>query len=103
MNASAWELLRAVRGPLLLMTFGTLVALNHTDRIDFSRTWPVLIIVYGVMKLLERMVPRPLPPPWQPQAYPQPGFTPEYPQYPPPPQQPQGGRPQGETPQGGTV
>ena len=95
MNASAWELLRAVRGPILLMTFGVLVALNHTDKVDFDRTWPVLIIVYGFLKLLERMVPRPVPPPWPPpqapyQAAPQPSYTPEYPQYP-PPQAPQGG------------
>ena len=93
MNASAWELLRAVRGPILLMTFGVLVALNHTQKMDFERTWPVLIIVYGFLKLIERMVPRPVPPPWQPPtgAYPvatppsaTPSYTPEYPQYPPP-------------------
>ncbi len=35
MNASAWELLRAVRGPILLMTFGVLVALNHTQQDGF--------------------------------------------------------------------
>jgi hypothetical protein len=95
MNGSAWEVLRATRGPILLMTFGVLVALNHTNKVDFERTWPVLIIVYGFLKLLERMVPRPVPPPWPPpqvpyQAAPQPGYTPEYPQYP-PPQTPQGG------------
>ncbi|HYI97040.1 MAG TPA: hypothetical protein VEX68_26085 [Bryobacteraceae bacterium] len=93
MNASAWELLRAVRGPILLMTFGVLVALNHTGKMDFERTWPVLIIVYGFLKLIERMVPRPVPPPWQPPvgAYPVAtppsaarSYTPEYPQYPPP-------------------
>ncbi len=32
----------------------------------------MLIIVYGFLKLIERMVPRPVPPPWQPPtgAYP---------------------------------
>ena len=95
MNASAWELVRAVRGPILLVTFGVLIALNHTDKISFERTWPVLIIVYGLLKLLERMLPRPVPPPWQQPQPPYPtatpaSFTPEYRQYP-PPQAPQGG------------
>lgn len=90
MNAKPWQVIRAVRGPILLITFGTLMALNHTDKLDFERSWPVLIIVYGIFKLLERLVGRPVPPPW-----PQPSYTPEYPPpYPapqPPPQYPQGG------------
>ena len=101
MSASAWELLRAVRGPILLMVFGVLVALNHTQKMDFERTWPVLIIVYGFLKLIERIVPRPVPQPWPPPtgaypvatssvATPPASYTPEYPQYP-PPQTPQGG------------
>ena len=89
MNASPWQVIRAVRGPILLMTFGTLMALNHTDKLDFERSWPVLIIVYGVFKLLERIAVRPAPPVW-----PQPSYTPQYTQYQPPqppPQFPQGG------------
>ena len=31
MNARAWEFVRAIRGPILLITFGTLTALNHTN------------------------------------------------------------------------
>jgi hypothetical protein len=107
MNASAWDILRAVRGPALLITWGTLMALSHTGRIGFDRTWPVLIIVYGLFKLFERMVARPLPmpPPWP--APPQPVYPvgplvspagtyvpPQYPPPPPPtytPQQPEGG------------
>ena len=56
MNGRAWEFVRAIRGPILLITFGTLTALNHTNRLDFERSWPVLIIVYGVLKLAERML-----------------------------------------------
>jgi len=93
-NVSAWELLRAVRGPVLLIAFGTVMALNHTDIIGFERTWPVLIIIYGIFKLLERMVTRPAPPSW-----PQAGYPAAYQPYPPPaqyvaphqPQNPQGG------------
>jgi hypothetical protein len=103
MNGKAWAFARAVRGPVMLITFGTLMALNHTDKVDFERSWPVLIIVYGVFKLLERMVGRPVPPDappvWPPQAgnpaqsyaaaqYPPPT---QYPPVYPPPQTPQGG------------
>lgn len=90
MNASAWQVIRAVRGPILLITFGTLMALNHMDKLSFERTWPILIIVYGVFKLLERMLARPVAPAWQ-----QPGYTPPYP----PPYQPP--QPPTQYPQGG--
>lgn len=94
MNARAWELIRAVRGPFVLITFGTVMALNHMDIIGFERTWPVLIIVYGIFKLLERMMGRPVPPSWPPA-----GHTASYTPYPPPsqyvsphpPQNPHGG------------
>ena len=83
MNASAWELARAVRGPILLIAFGGLTALHHMNVISFERTWPTIIIVYGFLKLIERLVARPVPP--------QSGYTPVgYPpaQYPPPNQYP---------------
>ena len=52
-------LLRAIQGPVLLITVGSLFALDHAGSYGFSRTWPVLIIVVGVMKLLERAATRP--------------------------------------------
>ena len=98
MNANAWEFVRAIRGPILLVTFGTLTALNHTNRLDFERSWPVLIIVYGLLKLVERIVARPVPPSPPPSwhqpspEYPAPTYTPsQYPPVYPPPQTPQGG------------
>jgi hypothetical protein len=48
------QLARAIRGPVLLITIGTLFALDHLGDFDFSRTWPILIIVIGLMKLFER-------------------------------------------------
>jgi hypothetical protein len=45
----------AVRGPILLIAVGTLFALHQAGMISFSRSWPLLIIVVGVMKLLERV------------------------------------------------
>ena len=55
MNGNSGTLAQAVRGPIMLITLGSLVALDIFFNVDFSRTWPVLIIVFGVMKLLERM------------------------------------------------
>ena len=45
----------AVRGPLMLITLGTLMAIDHAGGMRFSRTWPVLIIVFGILKLAEYM------------------------------------------------
>jgi hypothetical protein len=52
MNSS--NLMCAIRGPIMLITVGTLFAVDHFGPYPFWRTWPVLIIVYGLLKLLER-------------------------------------------------
>ena len=72
----SFEFARAVRGPVLLIVVGILFALDQAGYWGFERTWPVLFIVYGVLKLLERVVAPPPPPayypppqgPWQPPA-----------------------------------
>jgi hypothetical protein len=38
----------------MLIAVGLLFLLDHTGSFSFSRTWPVLIIAFGVLKLLER-------------------------------------------------
>jgi len=53
MNRSA-ELIRAIRGPVLLITLGALLTADRFSGVPFTKTWPVLLIVLGVMKLLER-------------------------------------------------
>jgi len=45
---------QAIRGPILLMTLGILFALHQAGELPIYRSWPLLIIVVGVMKLLER-------------------------------------------------
>ena len=45
---------QAMRGPILLITIGTLFAVQQAGYASFGRTWPVLLIVIGLMKLLER-------------------------------------------------
>ena len=59
-DASAF--LQAIRGPLMLITLGALVAVDYAGVYGFWRTWPILIIVFGVLKLLERAVAKPAPP-----------------------------------------
>lgn len=50
----AAELIRALRGPVTLVTVGVLFAADHFTRYSFGQTWPVLLIVFGVMTLLGR-------------------------------------------------
>lgn len=65
MNDRRALILRAVRGPVLLITIGVLFALHQATIAPIERTWPLLIIVLGLMILLERMAgPRPAYPPY---------------------------------------
>jgi fatty acid desaturase len=56
------SLIQAIRGPLMLITLGALVAIDYAGVYGFWRTWPILIIVFGVLKLLERGTAKPAPP-----------------------------------------
>ncbi|HEY4361649.1 MAG TPA: hypothetical protein VGN17_11795 [Bryobacteraceae bacterium] len=47
-------LVRAMCGPLLLTTLGALLAIDYAGQVSFSRTWPALLIVFGLCKLAER-------------------------------------------------
>ena len=58
MDNTLAKLIRASRGPVLLMTLGALLAIHQFSGVSFDQTFPVLIIVFGMMWLLERMVPR---------------------------------------------
>lgn len=49
------ELVRAVRGPIILITIGTLFALDHfMPEWGFQKTWPVILIVIGLLTLVSR-------------------------------------------------
>ena len=52
------NLMQAIRGPILMIIVGTLFAIDHQGVAPFSRTWPALLIVIGVLKLVERSGPR---------------------------------------------
>jgi hypothetical protein len=94
------SLIRAIRGPITLITIGVLFALNNFTPFSFDRTWPVLLIVFGLMSLLRRSI-EPVPPP--PAPFPPPQYSSPWnaPPQPGPQSGPQSGPPAGETPQTG--
>ena len=58
------NLFGAIRGPILLITLGVLFALDHNGGYGFRQSWPVLLVVVGILKLLERVTaPTVVPPP----------------------------------------
>jgi hypothetical protein len=50
---------QAIRGPLVLITLGALFAMHQAGVISFARTWPLIIIVVGLVKLAERLLVQP--------------------------------------------
>jgi hypothetical protein len=69
MNGTDGSLIRAIRGPITLITVGVLFALNNFTPYQFHQTWPVLLIVFGLLSLMRRGT-APPPPPYA-QPYPQ--------------------------------
>ena len=53
---------QAIRGPIMLIVLGSLVAIDYAGIYGFWRTWPILIIVFGILKLAERATAAPPPP-----------------------------------------
>ena len=69
------SLLRAIRGPITLITVGVLFALNNFTPYGFDKTWPVLLIVFGLLSLMKRGL-EPAPPPVPPvQPFPPPAYS----------------------------
>ena len=54
MRGSDRSLVSAIRGPITLITVGVLFALNNFTPFRFHQTWPVLLIVFGLLTLLRR-------------------------------------------------
>ena len=66
MNSTAL-LLRALGGPLTLILVGVLFVIDHAGVVSVSKTWPVIIIFLGLIRLAERAFPAE-PPPFNPQG-----------------------------------
>jgi hypothetical protein len=56
------NVIQAIRGPIMLIVLGALVAIDYAGVFGFWRTWPILIIVFGLLKLLERASAKPATP-----------------------------------------
>jgi len=59
-DVNNYNLVQAIRGPIMLIALGTLVAMDYFGIYGFGRTWPILIILFGVLKLLEKVVAKPV-------------------------------------------
>jgi hypothetical protein len=68
---NAWLLLRRLRGPAYLILFGVTALLNQWGILGFDRSWPLYLILAGVMGLAERALLVLAPPP-------APGYYPGY-------------------------
>ena len=55
MNGNSQTLIRAIRGPIILITIGVLFALDHMTQFSFGRTWPAILIVLGLLSLGEHL------------------------------------------------
>src|SRR5204863_5987799 len=72
------SIIRTIRGPITLITIGVLFAMNNFTTYSFDKTWPVLLIVFGLLSLAKRGMEPAEPPPPPVQPYPPPAYA--YPQ-----------------------
>ena len=51
---NSWLLIRRLRGPAFLILVGITALLNQWGILSFSRSWPLYLILAGVLGLAER-------------------------------------------------
>jgi hypothetical protein len=51
MTPESAALLRAIKGPVMMITIGVLFALDNFTPFGFGRTWPVLLVISGILSL----------------------------------------------------
>jgi hypothetical protein len=68
---NSWLLIRRLRGPAFLILFGITALLSQWGVLSFSRSWPLYLILAGVIGLAERaaILAAPPVPPLYPGAY----------------------------------
>jgi Domain of unknown function (DUF5668) len=75
---NSWLLIRRLRGPAFIILVGITALLNQWGVLSFSRSWPLYLILAGVLGLAERAALAVAPP-----IYPDP-YAPPYSPPPPP-------------------
>jgi hypothetical protein len=50
-HSQSHEIIDAIRGPVMLAALGLLMAADQSDRIGIDRTWPLLMVLFGLLKL----------------------------------------------------
>jgi Domain of unknown function (DUF5668) len=63
-------LLRRLRGPAILLTFGVTALLSEYGVISYGHSWPLYLIVIGILQLAERAALSQAPPVTPPMGYP---------------------------------
>jgi hypothetical protein len=58
MNDQRQLLIRSIKGPIIMITVGVLFAADRLTGYHFGETWPVLLIVIGLMQLAGGRRPR---------------------------------------------
>jgi hypothetical protein len=66
--------LHRIQGPAMLLTFGVAALLDQWHILSFGRSWPLYLIVLGVLKLAQRAALANAEPPPYPAGYP--GYQP---------------------------
>ena len=66
---NTWLLIRRLRGPAFLILVGITALLNQWGVLSFGRSWPLYLILAGILGLAERAAIAAHPPPVPP-AYP---------------------------------
>jgi hypothetical protein len=51
MTDDSAALIRAIRGPVIMITVGVLFSLDEFNIASFSKTWPAILIVVGILNL----------------------------------------------------
>jgi hypothetical protein len=76
MNANDQQLVNALRGPVIMITIGVLFLLDNLTSFQIGQTWPIFLIVLGLMALAGGSGRRSVPPGPVNQPYPG-SFPPE--------------------------
>ena len=73
---NTWLLIRRLRGPAFLILVGITALLNQWGVLSFSRSWPLYLILAGILGLAERAAIAAAPPPPYPGTYAASSLTP---------------------------